>query len=158
MESDTQIEENPNIELTPRVIDSGITTVVQLRELIKSPAMYTNAAVFDLFCSALESGILKMARQRSITPLHKLITIAHEAHVRLEIWLALSKQGFRQKTTNAWHDKRREYWNDFCKLVAQDRKENEEIASTNRLGGANYQEENAMDENNDNDYINPEYF
>jgi hypothetical protein len=84
LESDTQNEKNPNIELTPRVQHSGISTVAQLRELIRSPAMYRNAEIFDLFCSGLESGILKMARQKSPTPLHKLITIAHEAHFRLE--------------------------------------------------------------------------
>ncbi len=124
LESDTHTEEYHNIELTPRVLNSGITTVQQLRELIKSPAMYRNAEVFDLFSSGLESGMLKLARQKSPAPLRKLITIAHEAHFRLELWLALSKQGFRHKTTNAWHDKRKKYWNEFCKLVAQDRKEN----------------------------------
>jgi hypothetical protein len=121
--------------------------------------MYKNEDVFDLFCSGLESGILKMARQRSPTQLHKLITIAHEAHFCLELWLALSKQGFRHKTTNAWHDERKEYWNEFCKLVAQDRKENEEIALwLNRLGGNNTQQNDIMDEHDDNEDINPDYF
>ena len=51
------------------------------------------------------------------TRIQKLITIAHEAHFRLELWLALSKQGFRHKTTSAWTDKRKEYWDEFLKLV-----------------------------------------
>ena len=67
------------------------------------------------------------------------------------------KQGFRHKTTNSWNDKRKEYWNEFCKLVAQDRKDNEETASLNKIGLA---EEIQHDDSDSEEYeaIDPEYF
>jgi hypothetical protein len=43
-------------------------------------------------------------------------------------------------------------------LVAQDRKENEEIASLERLGGTNQQLESTIDNTDDNEDINPDYF
>ncbi len=110
-----------------------------------------------MMCAGIESGTMKFSRKRPPSRLLKLITVAHEAHFRLELWLALMKQGFRHKTTASWNDKRKEYSNEFCKLVAQDRKDNEETASFNRLGLA---EENKNDDS-DNDEegdIDPEYY
>ena len=120
--------------------------------------MYTNSVVFNLFCSGLESGMLKMSRPKSPTRLGKLITIAHEAHFRLEIWLALTKQGFRHKTTTSWNDKRRHYWTEFCKLVAQDRKDNEETASISRIGGGVLQQQDDSSGDDEAEAVNPEYF
>ncbi len=134
LEGELNNDVETEIILTPAVEASGISTVAELRNLIKSPSMCTNSVVFNLFCSGLESGVLKLSRPKSPTRLAKLITIAHEAHFRLEIWLALTKQGFRHKTSTSWNEKRRQYWTDFCKLVAQDRKNNEETASLSRIG------------------------
>jgi hypothetical protein len=135
LEAELNNEVETEIMLTPAVEASGISTVAELRNLIKSPTIYTNSVVFNLFCSGLESGVLKMSRPKSPTRLGKLITIVHEAHFRLEIWLALKKQGFRHNTTTLWTEKRRQYWTEFCKLVAQDRKDLEETASISRIGG-----------------------
>jgi hypothetical protein len=64
---------------------------------------------------------------------------------------------FRHKTTATWNDKRKEYWDEFCKLVAADRKDNEENASLNRLGvNANHNAEASDDEGAGG--IDPEYF
>jgi hypothetical protein len=144
--------------LTPAVATSGIGSVAELRELIRSPAMYKNSVVFDLFCAGIESGVLKLSRKRPPTRLLKLITVAHEAHFRLELWLALMKQGFRNKTTNSWNDKRKEYWNEFCKLVAQDRRDNEESASLNRIGGLLDEQQNENSDNDNDEAIDPEYY
>jgi hypothetical protein len=119
--------------------------------------MYKNTVVFDLFCLGLESGVLKLARKKNPTPLSKLITVAHEAHFRLELWLALTKQGFRHKTTIAWNDKRKEFLDEFCKLVVKDRKDNEEDASLNRLGDTDKLQHAESDED-ESGGIDPEYF
>ena len=158
---DTELEVDNASEITPSptVQASGINSIAELRDLIKSSEMYKNATVFNLFCLGLESGMLKMARTMQPTRIEKLITIAHEAHFRLELWLALSKQGFRHKTTGAWTDKRKEYWDEFCQLVAKDRKDNSDTACNNRLGEMH--EDNALSSEEDDDDkagLNPEYF
>lgn len=159
LDPELAVETASEITVAPAVLASGINSVAELRDLLKSPAMYNNAVVFNLFCLGLESGMLKMARTMTPTRIQKLITIAHEAHFRLELWLALSKQGFRHKTTSAWTDKRKEYWDEFLKLVAQDRKDNAETASDNRLGENPEQTAQSSDEDDDdNGGLNLEYF
>jgi hypothetical protein len=157
---DTDVDEDnaPEITLAPDVAASGLNSIADLRELLRSPNMYKNATVFNLFCLGLESGMLKMARTLSPTRLQKLITIAHEAHFRLELWLALSKQGFRHKTTSAWHDKRKDYWDEFCKLVSKDRQDNEETASTTRLGEIPDRNPDCSDDDDDCGGVDPEFF
>jgi hypothetical protein len=159
---DTELEVDNAREITPSlsVQASGINSIAELRDLLKSSEMYNNAPVFNLFCLGLESGMLKMARTMQPARIEKLIiTIAHEAHFRLELWLALSKQGFRHKTTGAWTDKRKEYWDEFCQLVAKDRKDNSDTACNNRLGEMH--EDNAQsseEDDDDKEGLNPEYF
>ena len=157
LEAEIGVDDETEIILAPAITASGISSVSELRDLLKSPAMYKNEVVFNLFCLGLESGMLKLARPLSPMRLQRLITVAHEAHFRLEIWLALMKQGFRHKTTTAWNDKRKEYWDEFCKLVAADRKDNEENASLNRLGANANQNAEASDDEGAGD-IDPEYF
>ena len=159
LDHELKVETATEITVSPAVVASGINSVAALRDLIKSPAMYNNAVIFNLFCLGLESGMLKMARTMTPTRIQKLITIAHEAHFRLELWLALSKQGFRHKTTSAWTDKRKEYWDEFCKIVAEDRRDNAETASDNRLGEITQQTAQTSDEDDDdNGGLNSDYF
>jgi hypothetical protein len=47
------------MKLNPAIVATGIATVEQLRDLIKSDAMYRNPAVYNLFCRGLESGKIK---------------------------------------------------------------------------------------------------
>jgi hypothetical protein len=157
LESEIGVDDETEIMLSPAVTASGIKTVSELRELIKSPTMYKNEVVFNLFCLGLESGMLKLARTLQPTRLQRMITVAHEAHFRLELWLALMKQGFRHKTNAAWNDKRKAYWDEFCKLVAADRKDNEETASLNRLGLNSKQNADASDDE-ETSRIDPDYF
>ena len=113
---------------------SGLESVAQLRTIIRSSEMYKNAAVFTHFCQGLESGLLKQSMKLPPTPLAKLITIAHEAHFRAELWLHLGKATFRHLTTNDHIRNRKEKFDEFCDLVAKDREDNEADASSRRLG------------------------
>jgi hypothetical protein len=96
--------------------------------------MYKNAAVFTLFCQGLESGMFKQSMKLPSTPLAKLITIAHEAHFRAELWLHLGKASFRHYPFNEHITYRKENFDEFCELVVKDREDNEADASTRRLG------------------------
>jgi hypothetical protein len=76
-----------------------IATVEELRDLLLSPKMYQDHVLFDIFCLGLESGNFRQNRKRPHTPLDLLITKAHEAHFRCELYLALSKKSFRHHNT-----------------------------------------------------------
>jgi hypothetical protein len=72
-----------------------VESVQQLQRLIVSPEMYNNKVLYDLFCSGLESGFFRGSHSRRCSDIRKLITAAHEAHFRTELWFALSKKSFR---------------------------------------------------------------
>jgi hypothetical protein len=130
-------EDTPSVDvmkLSTNMELSGLESVAQLRTLIRSSEMYKNAAVFTHFCQGLESGLLKQSMKLPPTPLAKLITIAHEAHFRAELWLHLGKATFRHLTTNDHIRNRKENFDEFCDLVAKDREDNEADASSRRLG------------------------
>jgi hypothetical protein len=69
-----------------------LETVENLRELLLSPKMYQDQILFDIFCLGLESGNFRQNKKRPYTPLDQLITKAHEAHFRVELYLALRKK------------------------------------------------------------------
>jgi hypothetical protein len=130
-------EDTPSVDLMKLSTNmelSGLESVAQLRTLIRSSEMYKNAAVFTIFCQGLESGLLKQSMKLPPTPLAKLITIAHEAHFRAELWLHLGKATFRHLTTNDVIRYRKENFDEFCDIVAKDREDNEADASSRRLG------------------------
>jgi hypothetical protein len=65
------------------------TSIQDLRNAIASPSMYTHSALFDLFCAGLESGRLRSTKKMDMSPIEEVITVAHEAHFRLELWYCL---------------------------------------------------------------------
>ncbi len=113
---------------------SGVESVEDLRSLIRSSAMYRNDTVFTHFCQGLESGMLKQSQKLNPTTLAALITIAHEAHFRAELWLHLGKATFRHNTTTEHIEYRKSNFDEFCEIVAKDRQANEADASRRRLG------------------------
>ena len=122
------------MKLSTNVEISGVESVEELRNLIRSSAMYRNDTVFTHFCQGLESGMLKQSMKLLPTPLAALITIAHEAHFRAELWLHLGKATFRHTTTSEHIEYRKTNFDEFCELVAKDRQDNEADASHRRLG------------------------
>jgi hypothetical protein len=120
--------------VNPEIVQSRLDTVEKVRESLRSNCMYTNKAMFEFFCAGLESGMLKQSTRKLVpTPLRELITVAHEAHFRSEIWLALKHKRYRHQVTITWAHERRAIWVEFCKLVKEDRNNNEESASKTRL-------------------------
>ena len=94
-----ELDKDP--DAPPRVSAHLIETVKSVQELQKllvSPQMYTNIVLYDLFCAGLESGFFRGSHTRWSTDIRKLITAAHEAHFRTELWFALSKKSFRHNS------------------------------------------------------------
>ena len=110
----------------PDIVQSGLDTVEKVRDSLRSNCMYTNKVLFEFLCAGLESGMLKKSIRRLVpAPLRELITVAHEAHFRSEIWLALKHKRYRHQVTITWAHERRTIWLEFCKLVKEDRDNNE---------------------------------
>jgi hypothetical protein len=73
-----------------------------------------------------------------------LITIAHEAHFRLELWFTLSKADFSHTSKNNHITKRKEQFLAFCTLEKEDRRDNEEAAHATRLAEDNDLSDNIL--------------
>jgi hypothetical protein len=70
----------------PEVVESlrdTIPTIEALQLLLFSDSMYKNQLLFDRWCAALESGVLRGTYQATPQPIESSITAWHEAHFRL---------------------------------------------------------------------------
>jgi hypothetical protein len=144
------------ILLSDNIIQSGITTVEDLRAIIKSSKMYTNEVIYDLFCAGLESGRLKQSEQIKPTHIKKLITVAHEAHFRTEIWFALSSPAYHHRPHKTWIATRKAEWHRFLELVYRDRKDNADNAHLNRMQSILETDPNSDEDNTEG--LDPKYF
>ena len=88
-----------------------IKSVGALRDLLMSPKMYQDQVLFNIFCLGLESGNFRQNRHRPYIPIHELITKAHEAHFRVEMYLALTKKSFRHHNTTSANSERTRLFN-----------------------------------------------
>jgi hypothetical protein len=98
-----------------------VETIDELRELLLSPKMYQAQDLFDLFCLGLESGNFRQNKKRPYTPIDLLITKAHEAHFRTELYLALSKKSFRHHNTTSGSKERVKIFNQAIIAVREGR-------------------------------------
>ena len=80
---------------------------------------------------------MKHSKRLQPTTIGSLITIAHEAHFRLELWYTLSKVDFSHSSKVTHIAKRKENFIAFCKLVIKDRLHNEAAAFAQRLASEN---------------------
>ena len=119
--------------LTSDVRDSGIEEIAQLRQLLYSNKLYTNRVLYAKWTEGLESGKLRSTKYVEPGPISKTITIAHEAHFRLDLYLTLQKRGYRHAPGHSEAKSRKKMWLKLLKLVDEDRKENGEAAHTQRM-------------------------
>ena len=124
-----------DMKVTPVLVASGLATVKDVRACLKSEEMYLNPALYNLLCCGLESGKLKNGKKQGRSTLRLLITVAHEAHLRLELYLALRRQRYHKKPNTTNKQKRTLMWDQFCESVYNDRSRNAEAAELARLQG-----------------------
>jgi hypothetical protein len=110
-----------------------IDSIDDLRELLMSPKMYQDQTLFDIFCLGLESGNFRQNKKRPFTPLDQLITKAHEAHFRVELYLALSKKSFRHHNTLSASQERIRLFNHSITVVREGRDKYLKKAVDNRM-------------------------
>jgi hypothetical protein len=71
----------------PEVVEclrDAIPTIEDLRNVLFSAFLYANQQLFDRWCKALESGVLRGTYQTTPQPIESSITAWHEAHFRLQ--------------------------------------------------------------------------
>ena len=69
----------------PHVVESlrnTIPDIQSLQALLFSDRMYLNQQMFDKWCCAFESGVLRGTRRCSPQPIEMTISVWHEAHFR----------------------------------------------------------------------------
>ena len=95
--------------------------------------MYTNEVLFRKWMEGLESGCIKGIPPCKPSKIGKLLTIAGEAHIRLELWLALTKRNFRHSPAIEDQVDRKRKWKDLARLVSKDRQKNLDAAHKLRM-------------------------
>ena len=134
-------------------LSSSLGTVKRLRSVIFSSSMYKYHVLFDQFCGGIESGIMRNSPARPRGDLSEFITIAFEAHFRLELWYALSCYNFKHNNDSEAAIERQDNWRQLLQMVKEDRDENLQDANGFRLKSyANEQHANDDDEDMGEDF------
>lgn len=132
-------------------LTSEFQTIQDLRDALVSPKMYTYPKLFDLFCAGLESGRLRGTKPMPISPIESLITVAHEAHFRLELWYAMALTRYRHTISRAYITERFQKHAEVCQMVAQDRRENGTAAFKHRNATVSHIDDDEKESSNDSD-------
>ena len=151
------------MKVSAAVFESGLKTVEDVRKCLKSENMYLNPILYNLICSGIESGKLKNApKLKQPSTLPRLLTIAHEAHLRLELFFSLEEQRYAHDPSNDHGARRIRLWQKLCDIVHSDRERNGEQAALTRSGGASVSNDNVSDDSEDESSekprINPKYY
>ena len=109
-------------------LKATVKDVAALRNLIFSDKMYTNPVLYQKFLAGLESGNIRGLKKRNPAPITQVITTAHEAHIRLELWLALSCRNYRHTPGMLDNIDRKRKWLKMANLVYEDREKNGKAA------------------------------
>ncbi len=146
-------KQNPDTRMAENVLEGEIDTmhldspprlhknlrhlesIEALRDLLVSPKMYQDKILFDLFCTGLESGNFRQTKKRPFKPLDLLITKAHEAHFRVEVYFALSQKCYRHINSPALYAARIALFNQVIKSVREGRDKYLEDATAARNAG-----------------------
>jgi hypothetical protein len=139
-------------------VSGEFNDIEDLRNALFSPNMYHYDKLFDLFCAALESGRFRATNQMPISPIENLITVAHEAHFRLELWYALTAQSFRHDTARVACEERAEKHHKLCMLVAQDRRENGTLAFKNRNSTKATNDDNSDNSDDSDEGVDSQFY
>ena len=86
-----------------------------------------------------------------ISPIESLITVAHEAHFRLELWYAMALTRYRHTISRAYITERFQKHAEVCQMVAQDRRENGTAAFKHRNATVSHIDDDEKESSSDSD-------
>jgi hypothetical protein len=105
-----------------------------LQDALFSKKMYTHPQLYAKWAGGFQSGLVKGTTQRAQPhPMASTLTIAHEAHFRLEIFLALSRRAYSHPPGLEEAFPRKKLHKKLCLLVKQDRTDNDANAHATRI-------------------------
>lgn len=127
-----ELDANP--ENPPRLYRAmqHLESVEALRQLLISPTMYKDKKLFDAFCTGIESGNFRQTKRRPFVPLDELITKAHEAHFRVELYFAMSRKVYKHTNTPSLYKERVKMFNHVIQSVREGREKYLEAAIAER--------------------------
>ena len=144
--SDLKKKDKP-MKVSKVVVDSGLKTVRDVRACLKSADMYQNPVLYNLICSGIESGKLKNTpKLKNLSTLPRLLTVAHEAHLRLELFFSLEEQKYHHDPSIVHTAQRIRMWEKLLDTVVSDRERNGPQAELTRYGGVPVSNSNAGDD------------
>ncbi len=115
--------------------------------------MYLNPVMYNLLCSGIESGKLKQSTKQKPSSLRCLITVAHEAHLRLELYFQLKRQRFNHDPATLHGQYMITMCNRFCEIVHSDRERNAEQAERTRGGSSLAKQDDTNDDSVDDEEV-----
>jgi hypothetical protein len=83
--------------------------------------MEKDKVLFDAFCTGIESGNFRQAKKRPFAPLHELMTKAHEAYFRVELYFALSRKVYKHGNSPSLYKERMKFFNHVIQSVREGR-------------------------------------
>ena len=107
------------------VIKDDVSTVQELQDALVSPDMYLLPLLYSALCAGMESGRLRAMEARTQqAALPDMISIAYEAHFRLELYQTCTMQGYRHSYSREALKDRAVFFKKMCKVVKTDRENN----------------------------------
>jgi hypothetical protein len=108
-------------------------TIECLQRALISRDMYLFPKLYDALCAGMESGRLRGMDVRSKhVGLPDMLSIAYEAHFRVELYKTCTMQGYRHSYTNVCLKERAVFFQKMLKVVKSDRERNAAAAWTAR--------------------------
>ena len=98
------------------------TNLATLRSALYSDTFYKNGELYHRWCEGFESLQLRGCKIPGPRPITELLTLAHETHFRLEIYMAMSRTSFVHTPGTAAALHRRLLFKKLLPLVREDRK------------------------------------
>ena len=132
-----------------------------LQKALVSSTMYTHPNLFDKWCGGIESGNFRLNAAHPRAKPSTYLTVAHEAHFRLEMWYALKHYGYQHPINMQHNLDRREKWKICMTKVKQDRENNEREAFQKRQAASGTENaSNAIEESSssEEDAIDQEFW
>ena len=98
------------------------THLATLRSTLYSDEFYKNGELYRRWCEGFESLQMRGCKIPGPKPITELLTLAHETHFRLEIYMAMSRTSFVHTPGTAAALHRRLLFKKLLPLVREDRK------------------------------------
>ena len=123
-----------------------ITKVAELQLLLTSASLYKNHEAYAILSEGFEHGHMRQQCKSEPQPLSHTLTIAAEAHFRMELYYAMETTGFHHGLSQASYDDRVRQWQSMIPKVFEDRRDHEADAWAQRQAKLNEDPDAMTDE------------